>query len=240
MKNLGLLITIFIFQFACAQNPMEGKWDISRSGYLGLENVSEYVLLKDEGSPFGDKLIITPNGRFSNDGMPPACGYDCVRHNTGTWKMAGSNHIRFTLTGQEKNSLCSDAPAIPMELGLYAVVKQGDTLVKLIKSDGRAATDLKMKRYSATVNAVAADVDDRYLKAEDPWEWMPVTATVPEQAMEAMLKAIPGFTRKAELLYVIVDQSLLLYTMLFEHNGQQYTMLYDGLGQKAALYGPVE
>lgn len=218
---------------AVAQNPLTGSWEVP--GYLGLETTSEYVLYKSSTGP--SVLDIADGGQFKNF-LAYGCGMNCFKHNTGTVEMADSTHVRFTLTGQEQDGICHDVQAVPTDLGLYAIVKENDTIIRLIKSDGTAQNDALMKRYSAIANSAEMDFLENYETKTYEWREIPKT-TSPQAVVDYFVKATPGFSGQAEMVFV-TSYFFAEPLILFEQEGTLYALIHNTVADKVALYGAIK
>lgn len=163
MKYLLIILTTLFSTHLAAQNLLGQQWHINEVLGRDLQNLQEFTLnsidtSKNEHFVYGNTITFKDDFTFSS-GYSAPCGNDCFPYTTGTFQIVDNTHIRIFLHRFYQSGDCENIDlTVDRDLGIYYISIINKQSLKLIKSNGNLTQDLLNEKYSARIDAYAADV----------------------------------------------------------------------------------
>ncbi|MDW8849140.1 hypothetical protein SD960_03480 [Flavobacterium sp. MMLR14_040] len=230
-KVVLLFVNLFFSMISFSQTNMVGRWEVREP--IGVRDMEEYSLVRQEKRVYGNALILTQDGMFFNEDIVPCLNGSSVLP-SGTYTLIDDYHIRFIvedvhLQGLYAGMLEIKTSDIIKDLGVFYIYKEENS-IRLIKSNGVLQDDKDKMLYTEMLKTF-----DKNWKGYE-YSWINTNANIPEEVVKDYLSnKLIGLSD-----YKIVYSKKEAYGELFlvRKDEDFHYVLYNGIKQKVSLAYP--
>lgn len=200
-RKLTPLCLLLAFSIACCGQTLSGiRWYVDEIIGKDTLYVQEFILSKkpvEKFGSFGYDIVFSEDSTFSAFNEA-SCGNDCFPSSKGNYSIPQPGRVRLYVQEYSQMGYCENL-TIPVEkdFGEYALVKESENILKLIKLTGDEKQDELNRKYSTIMDAIVAKY--RGNRFSDVLKYSP-EATYNEERVAEYLKNVLKIT-EFQVLY---------------------------------------